>query len=319
MKYKFSAKIRTICRYYTILALFCTIVLIYGCGTKSSGDKDRKTESDNKQNKEYTTDTLNNNSSLKFYGLDSDPPKVLSLPSVLSEISGITFTADERLFAHGDEYADIYELDKESGKIIKKFSLGNLLAVKGDFEDIAFANGKFYTVDSKGKLFEFKEGSNGSFVDYKTYKTGLNESNNVEGLCYDPVTNSLLLACKDNPGTEKKKEKAVYSFSLDKFETAGEPRFIISEKKVSESSEEKNFSPSGISLNPLTKTFYIIASKGNIIIEVSPDGNILGTSELPGSIHRQAEGIAFTKDGTLYISNEASGKTPVIVIYPVKK
>jgi uncharacterized protein YjiK len=308
--------------YYSSFAvmflLISALLDIVGCDSRKPADKDKQND-DPKENTELNTDSLKMNSSLKFYELSSEEPKVLNLPSVLGEISGITFTDTDRLFAHGDEYADIYELDRNTGSITKKFSLGNLLAVKGDFEDIAFVNGKFFLVDSKGKLYEFTEGSNGSFVDYKTHKTGLNESNNIEGLCYDAATNSLLLACKDNPGTEKKKVKAVYSFSLENFETKNDPRFLISEKKVSEVSKERNFSPSGISRNPITGTFFIIASKGNLILEISADGNILDTRELPSSVHRQAEGIAFTGDGTLYISNEASGKTPVIVIYPMKK
>lgn len=319
MKIDFCSQNRGKMNFYTIVLLLGALILITACGEKKSGDKEKKNEKDNTQRTEQIADSLKMRSSLKLYGLDSESPKVITLPSLLSEISGITFTNDDRLFAHGDEYADIYELDLQSGKILKKFSLGNLLAVKGDFEDIAYVNGNFYLVDSKGKLYEFKEASDGSFVDYKTYKTGLNESNNVEGLCYDPETNSLLLACKDNPGTEKKKEKAVYSFSLDTFEAGEMPRFVIAEENVSETSKERNFSPSGIARNPITGTFFIIASKGNIILEISAEGNILDISELPSKVHRQAEGIAFTENGTLYISNEASGKTPVIVVYPMKK
>src|SRR4030095_5050179 len=186
-----------------------------------------------------------------------------------------------------------------------------------DFEDIAFVKDRFFMLESKGKLYEFKEGNDGSFVDYKTYKTFLNSSNNTEGLCYDPETNSLLLACKDSPGEDYKKEKAVYSFSLADMTLNETPRFLISHKDIKNNTEEGKFNPSGIARNTISGTFFIIAARGNTIVELSKDGAVLNQQDLPEKVHKQAEGIAFKKDGTLFISDEGRNKTPVILIYPV--
>ena len=194
-----------------------------------------------------------------------------------------------------------------------------MLVVKGDFEDIAFVKDRFFMLESKGKLYEFKEGGDGSFVDYKTYKTFLNSCNNTEGSCYDPASNSLLFACIDSPGKDYKKEKAVYSFSLGDMTLDETPRFLISHKDIKSNTEEGKFNPSGIARNPLSGTFFIIAARGNTIIELSKEGVVLNQQDLPESVHRQAEGIAFKKDGTLFISDEGRSKKPVIVIYPMKK
>lgn len=304
---------------YTLIAVFC-IFFIISCGSRKINDTGKKDKNDvsAENKKDEPKQKSSGTGSLSSYDLSASDPLIIELPSEISEISGITFTPQNRLFAHGDEYADIFEIDKESGKIIKKFTLGSLLAVKGDFEDIAFVKDKLFLLESKGKLYEFTEGGNGEFVSYKTYKTFLNEKNDVEGLCYDNETNSLLLACKGSGGKELGKDKAVYSFSLDNLELEENPRFVISYKDIKNNSVEGKFNPSGIARNPISGTFFIIAARGNTIIEVSKTGEILDQADLPEKIHRQPEGIAFTSDGTLYISNEAAGKKPVIVVYKMK-
>ena len=300
------------------IVFLAACVTIVSCGTKKE-KSDKNSDNNEKTVSKDNNNSVTVNSSLSWYDLSSEDPKLLKLSSQLSEISGITFTPDNRLFAHGDEYADVFELDTESGSIIKKFSLGNLLVVKGDFEDITTADGKFYLVESKGKLYQFAEGNDGEFVTYKTFTTDLRAKDDVEGLCFDSQTNSLLLACKETPSSEYGKDKVVFSFSLESMSFNNKPRFIIPFKEIKNNNAEGKFSPSGISRNPLSGTFFIIAARGNMIIEVSAEGNILGQMELPSSVHRQAEGIAFKTDGTLYISNEAKGKTAVIAVYKANK
>ena len=302
--------------------LLAACIVFTSCGSKK--EKSDKTGDNKSEKKEKTADRENKTvstgeGSLGWYDLASENPKLLKLSSQLTEISGITFTPDDRLFGHGDEYADIFEIDTESGSIIKKFSLGDMLVVKGDFEDIAFADGMFYLLESKGKLYQFSEGKDGGFVTYKTFTTELSAKDDVEGLCFDSSANSLLLACKETPSSEYGKDKLVFSFSLESKSFNNKPRFVIPFKDIKNNSAEGKFNPSGISRNPLTGTFFVIAARGNMIIELSADGNILGQTELPENVHRQAEGIAFKTDGTLYISNEGKGKTAVIAVYKANK
>jgi len=203
--------------------------------------------------------------------------------------------------------------------IIKKFYLGSLLVIKSDFEDITYAKGKFYLVESNGKLYEFTEGNNGEFVKYNTYKTFLTGKNDVEGLCYDNETNSLLLACKESGGKDYGKDKTVYSFSLDNLELDQTPRFIISAEDIRNNSVEGKFNPSGIAKNPISGSFYIIAARGNTILEISKTGEVLDQASLPEKVHIQAEGIAFKNDGTLFISNEGKEKQAYFVVYKLNK
>ena len=304
-------------RLFVIFIVFTGFLTISCSPKKEIKDKvqDKKTDSVKTEKRTFSDST----GLLGKYDITSEDPQILKLSSNLMEISGITFTNDNRLYAHGDEYGDIFDLNPENGKLIKMFSLGDIKVIKGDFEDIAFVNDRFFMVESKGKLYEFTDAPSGVFIEYKTYKTPLTTVNNVEGLCYDPETNSLLLACKDSGGEELGKDKAVYSFSLESMSMNEKPRFIIPKKTIKDNTEEGKFSPSGIARNPISGTFFMIAAKGNTIIELSKKGDVIGQADLPESVHKQAEGIAFNSEGTMYISDEGRGNTPIIAIYPLKK
>jgi uncharacterized protein YjiK len=262
--------------------------------------------------------TGSKSSALDRYDIENEDHDFIKLSDELKEISGITFTSDNRLFAHGDEDADIFQLNTQTGEIVKRFALGEFLVLKGDFEDITWVNNKFYLMESKGNIYEFSEGDNGQFVTYKKYKTELNSSNNVEGLCYDNSTNTLLMVCKDNPGDGYEKQKAVYTFSLTSMSMDPKPRFLINMKSIKKNTIENEFSPSGIAKNPISETFFIIAARGNTILELNKEGELINQKDLPEKIHKQAEGIAFMSDGTLYISNEGKNKTARLVVYKMK-
>jgi uncharacterized protein YjiK len=317
MRVVYFASIIRFCQFMKNLIILILCIAAFACGSKKEKSKDKSQEDKTSQPKKETQTAAN--SWLDKYDISSESPKIIKLSSDLLEISGITFTKDDRLFAHGDEDAEIFELDKSDGKVIKKFSLGDILVVKGDFEDIAAVNEKFYLVESGGKIYEFTEGENNKTVEYKTYKTPLSSKYDVEGLCYDSETGSLLLACKEFGGKDIGKDKAVYSFSLTSKELNETPRFVIPQKEIKNNTSEGKFNPSGIARNPVSGTFFIIAARGNTIVEISPAGDIINQKDLPETVHKQAEGIAFKSDGTLFISNEGRGKTPLLVVYEMKK
>jgi len=302
---------------YLLLSFFALAFTNFICNSNLKTEGEKPADSDKNwtsQDKKINTA----NSSLQWYNLEDENAKYIKLSNELRGISGICFSTDDRLFCETDENANIYQIDSKSGEIIKKFSLKDSVN-SGDFEDICIVGDRFFLIQDHGGLFEFKEGANNSGVDYKVYKTFLTRENNIEGLCFDPETNSLLLACKKYAGDGYDKMKAVYSFAMNTMTLNEKPRFLISTKPLKKLSSENKFNPSGIARNPATGTFFIIASRGNIIIEVTKEGDVLGEKDLPKSIHIQPEGIAFSKDNTLYISNEGKGKTAGIVAYTKNK
>lgn len=297
----------------TILLFSVLIVLIFSSCSKDQTAYDKSSEKQEiESDKKNLSDDISN-SELAKYDLSSKTPRIIKLPKELIEISGLTMTPDGRMFGQQDEAGVVYQLDYATGNVIKRFYLGDP-PVRKDFEDIAYANNKFYMIHSNGDIYEFSEGENNETVNYMVYKTDLGKKNDIEGLCLDPKTNTLLLVTKGKSGTDDRDDKAIYSFSLSDMKFNPEPRFIMKRSEI-----KSFFNPSGIEYNHLTGTFFVIAANGNEIVEISNEGIVLGKEKLPGKIHAQPEGITFLQDGTLYISNEGKKDHANLVVYPLIK
>jgi uncharacterized protein YjiK len=238
----------------------------------------------------------------------------VELPKPLREISGLAMSPDGRLFAHNDEEGLIFEIDISGGTIVKKFSIG----VEDDFEGLAIAGTKFFLVNSSGVMYAFSEGAPDETVKYVTYPTSLSSSYDVEGLCYDPLTASLLLACKGYSGLRNSGYKAVFTFSLLTHLLAKEPRFLLSINELEQHLGGKPFRPSSIEYNKATQSFFILDSELRSVAEVSPDGTILDAFRLDRSSHAQPEGMTFDHKGNLIISDEGL-KRGTLTIYSKKR
>jgi uncharacterized protein YjiK len=261
--------------------------------------------------------SIGERSSLNNYAFESYELDRIYLKRELREISGITFARSGMLLAHNDERGVIYSLNPQNGNILASYSLGKE-GKKQDFEDIAAVGDSVYLVTSSGVLFRIDELREGKNVKFKTFETGLQAKNDVEGLCYDPQSNALLLACKGNPGKNLKDFRAIYSWSLSRKKLDEKPRFLIRLDEIAPYSREGEFMPSGIEYCAETESYYIIAARGNTLVELSASGDILGQVLLPLSIHHQPEGIAFDKNQTLFIANEGGTANGYIVLYPRK-
>lgn len=253
---------------------------------------------------------------LSGYNISQNKVKNIELPSRLKEVSGIAVTKDDRLFVHADENSNVYEIDK-TGAIVKQFTVGKS-AISGDFEGIAISRNKFYLITSNGYLYQFDEGEHKSSVGYKRMDTGLSRSYDIEGLCYDPETNSLLIACKEYPGQGLKDVRAVYSYSLDNFSLSKKPRFLIDLNELNKRFGVKNFKPSSIERHPSTGNFFILSSTETAIVELSSEGNLLDAEKINKKMHKQPEGISFLSNRTMLITDEGSKKGS-ITIYEYNK
>lgn len=253
-------------------------------------------------------------SMLGAYDLSARPKARFKLPARLSEISGLTMTDDGRLFAHDDERGVVYQLDYTTGRIVKQFSLGRW-GVRADFEGIAVKGKVFYLVESNGTLYEFPEGKNDERVSFRTYRTFLTSKNDVEGLCYDPTTDALLLLCKADPGKGYQKHKAVYEFSLKTKSLSSQPRLLIPLKDVTRSSDGHLFNPSGIERHPRSGTFFVIAAQGHAIVELASDGTVLAQQRINKKSDPHPEGITFAPDGSLLLCNDGQGGSGSLSVY----
>ena len=256
--------------------------------------------------------------SLSGYDVNSREVKQLKLAKELSEISGLAYAGEKFVFTHNDEEGIVFKVSIETGEIIKHFNVGNE-KLKKDFEGIAVVGDSIFLTTSDGILYGFKEVENNGNAEYQKYITGLSAENNIEGLCYDEKTNSLLLACKFDAGKNLKGYKAVYSFDLNKYKLDSLPRFLINLDSLKINYNIKDFSPTGIEVLPDNGNFFILSSINESIIELTKDGRLLNAVKLDSKDHKQPEGITFVSDQSLILSDEGKGKKGKITIVPFQK
>lgn len=263
------------------------------------------------------------------------PVRTFKMPNKLEEISGLCVSPDNTyLVAVQDEEGEIFKISLLDGKVEREIDFGK----DGDYEGIAMNGTTTYITKSNGTIYEVK---NTGQKNQKTevYKTSLKGRNDVEGLCYEAATNSLLLACKGIPTMGETTEeaavrKSIYRFDLATKKLIEKPVYQIQLSDVQQfltsaayhpnmeklrsylnDSDRFKFSPSGIAIHPQTGHLYILSSSKKMLMLLNTKGNIIYLAKLDKKIHRQPEGIAFATDGTLYIANEGKGGHGKIVVY----
>lgn len=260
------------------------------------------------------------------YDFDN-PDTVYFLPGNLNEISGISFYQDSKIACIQDEHAMIYIFSMKEEQITSIIDFGK----SADYEDIAVVEDDVYVLRSDGTLIMIKNFEANQREVIKI-DTRLKARNNTEGLFFDENSNSLLIACKESPSINKEELydgfKAIYKFDLesnmliekpvylldlsviDSVKTTGtvEKFFIETARKLMLTANGGRFYPSGIAIHPFdTEDIYIISSIGKLLIILNRQGLIMDIIELDQAIFNQPEGICFSDNGDLFISNESGG------------
>jgi uncharacterized protein YjiK len=234
------------------------------------------------------------------------------MPPELREISGLALTSRGTVLTHDDNIGRVYEIDPKTGILLKAFSLAG--GVRGDFEAITIAGSDVYLLRSNGRIFKFKEGADASQVPYSAYDTGLGKECEFESMAYEADSSRLLLVCKKFLQKKAPKELLIYRVPLPLGDRSGITAMQVAMKDVVGSNHWKNFHPSDIGIDPITKNYVIVASREKGLIVVAPDGEVVRSEPIPGD-HRQAEGVAITPDSLLLVSDEANVKPPAITLY----
>jgi uncharacterized protein YjiK len=238
---------------------------------------------------------------------DSDSEAPLArwlLPPALDEISGLAITADGRLLAHGDQRAEVFEIDYRRGTVVKQFSLGKP-TVHADFEGITMIGDTVVLLASDGTLYMFREGANGARVDYAMHDTKLGRECEFEGVAFDSALRALLLACKNVRIKSLKDALVIFRWKLDGGKGPQLSRLTVPLNRISGSTGWDGLHPSDITIDPLNGNYLIVASREEGLVEITPTGSVIFARGLPGD-HYQAEGVAITQDSILIVSDEKS-------------
>ena len=253
---------------------------------------------------------------LARYSLDDEHRVQWGLPNRLAEISGLAVASGDRLFAHNDERAVIYEIDVREQRIAKQFAMGDP-SVRDDFEGMFVLEDRFYLVTSDGRLFESFEGDDEERLDYNVYGTGAGRFCEVEGLAANLERTHLLLACKTPRIRELRSWVTLLPWSIAERRLEPDRAIRFPLDAFTEHVKGDEFSPSGLSRAPGSDHFLLIAARQNAVAEITLDGRSLGVTSLDKGRHRQTEGVAFLSDGTMVLADEGSGRRGRLTFYRV--
>ena len=267
--------------------------------------------------------SFRNEEALSFQYDLSHPSKKWILPGELKEISGQVWIDKNHILAIEDLHPILY-LIKLGNKadVEKQIAFKKVSDKKTDIEDVALVKNTAYALWSHGVLFKIKYWETQPIV--KKLKTPLSKENNTEGLCYDPVSHDLLIACKDESDVldEKKSTRSVFEFDLNADSLISKPFMLIHKKDFKRFADEKlEFFPSAIAVHPVTHDIYILSTKETKCMAVyGYKGELKSFQIIDKDLLLQPEGICFAPDGTLYISSEGKhGTPPVLLRFDAKK
>lgn len=257
------------------------------------------------------------------YRFSADGHTQWMLPTRLREISGLTLDPEGRLFAHDDEVAVVYQLDYQSGRIIKAFALGSPPR-RGDFEGIAWVAGRIYLTTSDGELLVADEGRDGTFLPYERHETGLGTRCEIEGLYHDAAARLLRLACKTVREPGNRNRTLVLAWSLATARPAPEHDVELLWPDASQGVAEnligdgtgRRLRLSGLTRSPGNGNFVAVAARQHALAEFAPDGTLVRAFRIPNAHHHpQMEGVAMTAAGDLIVADEGGKQRGRLSVY----
>lgn len=230
-------------------------------------------------------------------GYDLATGEKLFLINRLEEISGIAFAPndDTHLMAVNDEEGKLYPVDLQNSKGLyapMKFSKS------GDYEDLCFADGHWLVLQSNGTLLQLPTGD--SINPDSTRKLKTLPKGSYEALFSSNDT--VWSACKDCP-TDADKTTLIYLMKA-----GGDTLQWLRTDTLYYSSalpKDRNvLQVSAMARHPLTGQWFILSHLSKRLLITNDRWQIEESYNLPRAIFTQPEGIAFSRNGDLYISSE---------------
>lgn len=251
-------------------------------------------------------------------GYDLNNPVKYDMQADLLEISGIAFNNGDAgtIYAEQDEEGKIFSFRPGDSKVSQaKFGKA------GDYEDVAIINNQAVILRSDGSLFSFPlaEVKAGQINSVKEFKKIL-PAGEYEGLHADG--GKLYALCKQCAGKDHNKECNGYIFNVAAnggITQSG--TFTIDVQKIAAfiGKGKLRFHPSALAKNPLTKQWYVLSSVNKLLVVLDEQWNVQQAYPISGKTFLQPEGMAFDKQGNLYISNEGDKITNGnILLFKVK-
>ena len=252
-------------------------IFLFGCNSKAQKEKYENSET-----------------------FDFASPKIINLPQSLDEISGITYyPKDTSVFAVIDEDGLLFKINLNRPDEVKEWRFDK----QRDFEDIVLLDSTFYIMVSNGDLDKITFENEKLAVAKVDFPNASKKVNEFETMYYSSDSNKMIMICKQCED-DKKSTLSSYYFS----DTAHQfvPYKTIETEPLFQKigSKKEKIKPSAAAINPLTKELYVLCSINKIIFIEDANGKIKEVIKLDPKIYKQPEGMTFTPDGDLIVSNE---------------
>ena len=240
-------------------------------------------------------------------GYNINNPQKFVMPVSLHEISGIAFYKGnpDTVYAEEDENGKLYYLPPGDKKA-SYYKFGK----HGDYEDVAICNNTVLLLRSNGTLFSFPmsvihqpEAEENDVTEWKD----LLPKGEYESLYADEMSKRIYILCKNCQDEKDTKMANGYIFELgNDGKISQNGTFTIDVKEIEALTGEKKirFHPSALAWNPRTNEWYIISSVNKLLVVTDSNWKVTATYRLNPALYIQPEGIAFDRNGNLYISNE---------------
>lgn len=237
------------------------------------------------------------------------------MPNELNEISGIAWLSKNKIACIQDEEGIIFIYNLDTELVEKKVNFGK----SGDYEALAVVDSTAYIMESNGKLYEVSNFLSSNF-ETKEYQTSFSGKNNMESLVADTLNSRLLFTVKDKDPNSND-YKGIYAFNIETKNTDKLPILKIPLNdpvfKTKDADDDgdlaSTFYPSEIGINPLNGNIYILSAKVPQMLIMDDSGKILKLHHLYEESFPQPEGLTFSSEGTIYISNEGKNGTANIL------
>jgi uncharacterized protein YjiK len=234
-------------------------------------------------------------------------------PVKLREISGIAYDAKNDVFIGiGDEAGKVYMIDKGTFKLNAEYTFGE----NGDYEDVTIYKGTTYILKSDGTIIKFNKDSTGKASGTRAGQVGLPGTNDFESIYADTARKALIVICK-NCSADNGKAISAFAFYPDSTGFDPRPVYTIDPVEVSKLSPFKasRFQPSAAAIHPIMRKLFILSSASSQLAIADLNGKVESVYKLSTKLFPQPEGIAFNKNGYMYISNEGPTGRPTLLTF----
>ncbi|WPR77238.1 hypothetical protein [Algoriphagus sp. NG3] len=227
------------------------------------------------------------------------------LQDEMEEISGLEWVEKNQLWAIEDESSIIYNLDTNTGKILKK----RKFAKNRDIEDLVVVDKVAWVLQSNGTLYEVSSPLTKASKTTE-HKFPIKQKRDMEAIIAsktEPYLYVFCKACKWDTGPE---QASIFKFDLTTKSYDPIPFIVLTREDLqpllqTRNTEPLKIQPSAAALHPIENQIYILSSTGKWICITDLEFVPKKIYRLNPRLFKQPEGITFDTKGNMYISNEA--------------